>query len=164
MAETTSDFLITDEMRAHIGQESEPWTCEVDKSSVRMFARAVGHTDPVYYDEAEAQKAGYRSLPAPPGYLGTPIFAPPAANARAGGRRAGPQPSRRLDRMLNGGTDIEYFADICAGDVLTVKTYVAGYEQRKGSLGEMLITTSKTTYKNQHGDVVAVSTGTQIRY
>jgi len=160
MAETVQDFLITDEMRAHVGRESEPWICEVDKTSVRMFARAVGHGDPVYYDEEEAHRAGYRSLPAPPGYLGTPIFDPRAAQQRT----AGPQPGRPLTRMLNGGTDIEYFADICAGDVLTARSCVAGYEQRKGSIGDMLITTSKTTYTNQEGDVVAVSTGTLIRY
>lgn len=160
MADTVPDSLITDEMRAHVGRESEPWTCEVDKTSVRMFARAVGHADPVYYDEEEAQRAGYRGLPAPPGYLGTPIFDPRATNRRA----AEPQPARPLTRMLNGGTDIEYIADICAGDVLTARSCVAGYEQRQGSLGEMLITTSKTTYKNQHDEVVAVATGTLIRY
>ena len=43
--------IITDEMRAIIGKESEPVTVEVDKSAVRMFARAVGYTDLIYYDE-----------------------------------------------------------------------------------------------------------------
>jgi len=155
------DSLITDEMRAHIGKESEPTTLEVDKTSVRMFARAVGYTDPVFYDEEAAKKAGYRSLPAPPGYLGTPIFNP----ARPGrGFNMGPQPAKPLNRVLNGGTEIEYFDDICAGDVLTSTSHVANYEQRKGSIGDMLITTSKTVYKNQAGKVVAIMTGTGIRY
>ncbi len=56
--------LITEEMRAAVGVESEPWTLEVDKTMVRMFARAVGYTDPLFYDEAFAQSKGYRSLPA----------------------------------------------------------------------------------------------------
>jgi acyl dehydratase len=154
--------LITDEMRAHVGKESEPYTLEVDKTSIRMFARAVGHTDPIFYDEAAAKAAGYRSLVAPPGYLGTPIFNPNAAARR--GRDIGPQPSRPLNRILNGGTEIEYFDDICAGDVLTATSHVASYEEREGSIGQMLITTTKTVYRNQDGKVVAIMTGTGIRY
>lgn len=167
MTQEAADSLITDEMRATIGKESEAWTLEVDKTAVRMFARSVGHTDPVYYDEAAAKAAGYRNLPAPPGYLGTPIFNPATSDATFGGRRGqgpGPQPSRPLKRVLNGGTEIEYQDDICAGDTLTATTHTAAIEERKGSLGEMLITTSKTVYKNQSGKVVAIMTGTGIRY
>jgi len=167
MAEAATEPLITDEMRAEIGKESEPWTCEVDKTAVRMFARSVGHTDPVYYDEAAAKAAGYRSLPCPPGYLGTPLFDPRTSDATFGGRRGagpGPQPSRPLTRILNGGTEVELFDDICAGDVLTAISHLAALEERKGGIGEMLISTSKTVYKNQSGKVVAIMTGTGIRY
>ena len=163
MSETASESLITDAMRAHIGEESEPWICEVDKTAVRMFARSVGQIDPVYYDEAAAQAAGYRSLPVPPGYLGTPIFNPTTSDTAPGGG-GGPQPSRKLTRILNGGTEIEYLDDICAGDVLTARSHVANYEERTGSIGDMLIVTSKTNYTNQDGKLVAVMTGTLIRY
>ncbi|MBA4181850.1 MAG: hypothetical protein C0506_14765 [Anaerolinea sp.] len=154
--------LITDEMRAEIGKESPPWTCEVDKTAIRMFARSVGHTDPIYYDSAAAKAAGYRDIVAPPGYLGTPVF-----NPNAPGRdmmRGGAQPSRPLKRILNGGTEIEYFDDICAGDVLTAKSHLAAVEEREGSIGQMLISTNKTVYTNQAGKVVAIMTGTGIRY
>lgn len=67
---------ITGQMRAQIGHESPPWDYEVTTTSVRAFARGVGYTDPVYFDEGAARKAGYRSLPAPPTYLGTPVFIP----------------------------------------------------------------------------------------
>lgn len=163
MSETASESLITDAMRAHIGEESTPWICEVDKTAVRMFARSVGQVDPVYYDEEAAQAAGYRSLPVPPGYLGTPIFKP-TTTTTAPGEGSGPQPSRKLTRILNGGTEIEYLDDICAGDVLTARSQIANYEERKGSIGDMLIVTSKVNYTNQDGKLVAVMTGTLIRY
>jgi len=157
--------LITDEMRAHIGKESDPTTSEVDRTAIRMFARSVGHTDPIYYDEAAAKAAGYRDLVAPPGYLGTPVFNPNSPSRRGGGGMfGGPEPGRPLKRILNGGTEIEYFEDICAGDVLTSSSHVANYEETKGSIGDMLITTTKTVYKNQLGKVVAIMTGTGIRY
>ncbi len=161
MSDETQESLITDEMRASIGRESEPTTLEVDKTSVRMFARSVGYTDPVFYDEAAAQAAGYRSLPAPPGYLGTPVFDP---NKRGARPQQMLEPSRPLKRVLNGGTDVEYVADICAGDILTSVSAVSSIEERQGRLGEMLITTTKTTYRNQDGEVVAIMTGTGIRY
>lgn len=164
MSNAEAESLITDEMRAQIGVESEPNALEVDKTAVRMFARSVGHTDPIYYDETAAKAAGYRSLPCPPGYLGTPVYRPGSGGPAAPGFGGGPQPRRPLNRMLNGGTDIEYFDDICAGDVLTSRSHLASLEERSGSIGQMLIVTSKTVYKNQDGRVVAISTGTLIRY
>jgi hypothetical protein len=158
-----SESLITDEMRAIIGNESKPTTLEVDKTSVRMFARAVGYTDPIYYDEDAAKAAGHSGLPAPAGYLGTPVFKP-GGPARGPGGGSGPQPSRPLNRILNGGTEIEYMSGIHAGDVLTSSSHTSAFEERQGSIGQMLITTSKTVYKNPAGDVVAIATGTGIRY
>ncbi|OAI40671.1 hypothetical protein AYO38_05555 [bacterium SCGC AG-212-C10] len=166
MAEEAS--LITPEMRAEIGKRGEPTTLEVDKLQVRLFARSVGHVDPIYYDEEEAKKAGYKSLPAPAGYLGTPVYDPRTSDPTFGGRRGGgpgPQPSRPLKRILNGGTEIEYFDDIVAGDVLESVSYISSLEERKGSIGDMLITTNKTEYtRKSDGKVVAIATGTGIRY
>ena len=156
----TQPSIITDEMRAVIGKESEPLTVEVDRTAVRMFARAVGHTDPVYYDVEEARRRGYRDLPCPPAFLGTPVFNPN-------------QPSRTvtfsfkspLKRVLNGGTEVEYFdEDICAGDVLTSTTKIADLGERQGSLGPMLMIRIEATYRNQKGKVVAILRGTGIQY
>lgn len=155
--------LITDAMRAELDIEGPSTTLEVDKTMVRLFARATGHTDPVYYDEAAAKAAGYRSLPCPPGFLGTPVFSPGGNRRGDPTAQSGAQPSRPLKRILNGGTEIEYLSDICAGDTLTSATHMAGLEETKGSIGEMLVVTSKTVYKRD-GQVVAISTGKLIRY
>src|SRR5437867_11520369 len=107
--------VITDEMRAAIGKESEPVTYEVDNTGCRQFARAVGYTDPAFFDEAAAKGRGYRGIPAPAGFLGHPVIIP--------GQPARTAEIFRLNvpfkRVLNGGTDVEYFEDVCAGDVLT---------------------------------------------
>jgi hypothetical protein len=75
-ADMAEHFEITDAMRAAIGTTTPPWTYEVTTTSVRAFARGVGYTDPVYFDVEAARRAGYRNLPAPPTYLGTPVFIP----------------------------------------------------------------------------------------
>jgi hypothetical protein len=156
------EFEITDEMRAQIGRESPPWIHEVTTTSVRAFARGVGYTDPVYFDVDAA-----RSLPAPPTYLGTPVFIPGRSSDTFSGPTEGqPAVKHGLPGLLDGGTETEYFDQICAGDTLVVVSRVAGLDVRESkSLGKMLITTSETTYTNQQtGKLVARQRGQAIFY
>lgn len=163
---TATPSVITDEMRAAVGVEGPPMVLEVEKTNCRMFARAVGHKDPIFYDEAAAKARGYRSIVAPPGFLGTPIFNP-GASAGVPGEMGGRRFSVPYKRVLNGGTEYEYFPEndvICAGDTITARSKIAGFEETTGSLGPMLITRRETTYTNQHGKVVAKMYGTVIQY
>ena len=167
MADQEFESAITDEMRALIGVKGPETTSELTTTSVRMFARSVGYVDPAFYDEAVARERGFRSLPAPPGYLGTPIYNPAESDPTFGGRRGGGGFRSPYPLVLNGGTDIEYTGEqICAGDTLTSATALASLNERwSGALGvPMLIQVSETTYTNQHGKVVAISRGTGISY
>ena len=160
------EFELTDEMRSHIGEASDPWSHELTTTSVRAFARGVGYTDPVYFDVDAARKAGYRSLPAPPTYLGTPVFIP----GRSSDTFSGPASTRAglkhgLPGLLDGGTETVYHGDLCAGDTLTVVSKLADLEVKESkSLGKMLVTTQETTYTNQDGKRVAVQRGQSIFY
>jgi acyl dehydratase len=148
---------ITPEMQAIVGVESPPWTHEVTTTSVRAFARGVGYTDPVYFDEAEAKQRGYRSLPAPATYFGTPVFIPGKSNDTFSGPvQSGPSLKHGLRNVLDGGAETEYLGDICAGDTLTVTSKLADLAVRESkTTGAMLIVTQETTCKNQHGQIVA---------
>jgi len=160
------EFEITDEMRAAIGSESPAWTYEVTTTSVRAFARGVGYTDPVYFDVEAARRAGYRSLPAPPTYLGTPVFIPGRSSDTFTFPTEGqPTVKHGLKGLLDGGTETEYFSDVCAGDTLRVVNRLENLEVRESkALGKMLITTQRTTFTDQDGKVVAVQTGQAIYY
>ena len=157
---------ITDEMKSQIGRQSPPWDFEVTTTSVRMFARGVGYTDPVYFDIEAAKKAGYRNLPAPPTYLGTAVFLPGRCSDTFSGPTEGiPSVNHGLKGLLDGGTETEYLETICAGDTLTVVNRLENLDVRESkALGKMLITTQKTTFTNQDGTVVAVQTGQAIYY
>jgi hypothetical protein len=134
----------------------------------RMFARAAGYEDPVYYDRDEAKRRGYRDLPAPPGYLGTPIFNPALADPtfRAPrGAQAGVRPPYTL--VLNGGIGVEYTgADICSGDVRTRVAHLESLVERYSPTlaGPMLVQTTATRYTNQDGEHVATTRGTGLSY
>jgi acyl dehydratase len=158
--------VITEEMRAAIGVESPATTLEVEKTNCRMYARSVGHTDPIFFDEAAAKARGYRGIVAAPGFMGTPIFRP-GSGGGVPGEMGGRGFSIPYKRVLNGGTDYEYFPEngvICAGDTITAKTKITGFEETEGSLGPMLITKRETTYTNQDGKLVAKMYGTLIQY
>ncbi len=156
-----AESVVTDEMKAAIDVENPGGTAEVTTSGIRMFARAVGYADLIFYDEDEAKKQGYDGLVAPPGYLGTNIFRP------AAGRGDGP-PGGGFEipykRILNGGTTYEYLGPIIAGDEITSSSRITDFREREGSLGPMLITYRETTFTNQDGVVVAKMRGNLIQY
>ena len=161
------DWQITDEMRAQIGRESEPWTYEVTTTSVRMYARGVGSEDSIHYDVDFAKSQGFRSIVAPLGYIGTPVYLPGRNDPTFGFPRRGGTPSLNMPfkRLLDGGTETEYFDVICAGDVLEETSHLADLQLRDGSLGRMLFITNEAVYKNKEtGQVVAKQRLTSIHY
>jgi hypothetical protein len=151
--------LITDELRSLLGRDWPPVHLEVDRASIRMWARAVGFDDLMYYDEAHARELGFERLPAPPGFVGTPRYRP--GEAEPGPPIRGLHP--RLTRSLNGGTEFESVAPILAGDELTATTRIVDLKERAGSVGRMLIITRETTYR-RGSDVVARMRATVINY
>lgn len=152
-----SDSVITEEMKNAIGVESEPSIYEVEKEPIRRFAESIGDPNPLYRDEAYAKSKGYRSLVAPPAFIGQYAF--PTKWGR-------PKASFKMPfvRNLNGGSEYEFLKDICAGDVISATTKVSDIRERDGKMGKMLIITRETTYTNQDGEVVAKSRGTGISY
>ncbi len=160
------NFEITEEMKAQIGWESKPWNFEVTTTSVRAFARGVGYTDPVYFDSEAARKAGYRNIPAPPTYMGTAVFIPGQTDDTFSfPPNSTPPVNHGLFNVLDGGTEIEYFGDICAGDTLTGVSRLADlFTKDTKSLGIMLIVANESTYTNQDGKVVAIMRTQAIFY
>ncbi len=162
MAESPASSVVTDEMRAQLGVEGTATVSEVTTTGCRLFARAVGHNDLIFYDADAARARGYRDIVAPPGYLGTPIYRPDGSSRRQEGPAGGMQIPYK--RILNGGTTYEYFDTICAGDVLTSRGKVTEYQERQGSIGPMLIVYRETTYTRDDGTVVAKAYGNIIHY
>jgi len=152
-----SDSVITDEMRNAIGVESEPSVYEIEKEPIRRWAESIGDPNPLYRDEAYAKSKGYRSLVAPPAFMGQYAFPVKWGRPKATFKRP-------FVRNLNGGSEYEFHKDICAGDVISATTKVTDIRERDGRMGKMLIIVSETTYTNQNGEVVAKSRGTGISY
>ncbi len=107
--------------RNAIGREGKALVNEVEKGAIRRFAEALGETNPIYFEEAAARAAGYRSVVAPPTFPST---------LRS-------QSDLRDNLMLSPGKHliqaeqtIEYARPIVAGDKLSVTSRVAEISQR----------------------------------
>ena len=150
---------MTDDLRALIGKPWPPVVFEVERTGIRMWARAVGFDDLVYHDEKTARDRGLERLPAPPGFVGFP-------RTRPGDPEPGP-PIRGLhpdlNRSLNGGTEFEYSSQILAGDELTATTTIVDIKERSGSVGPMLLITRETTFRRDDEEV-ALMRATVINY
>jgi hypothetical protein len=154
-----SDALVTAELRAMIGQTWPPVVYEVDRPGIRMWANAVGITDPVFHDEAVAVECGFERLPAPPGFLGVPRHMP--GDPDPGPPIRGLHPD--LERSLNGGTEFEYRAQVYAGDELVASTTIVDMKERTGAVGSMLLITRETVFRRGDEDV-ALLRATVINY
>ena len=146
--------LITDALRQAIGVESAPRSTDIEKGAIRRFAQAIDDPNPLYRDEAAARGSRYGGIIAPPTFLRSVPAERPELPL-----------DRPLGRLLDGGSEWEYFEPVRPGDTITAVTRLADLAERVSkSIGQMLIVTFETTYTNQLGQVVASQRSTSIRY
>ncbi len=161
---TTTDSVITEEMRAAVGRESAPWPVEVERGAVRAFARVIGEDDLVYYDLEVAQAAGYPDLPCPAGFLGRPVYIPGKSDTTFSGPPTVDFPFGDFTNVLNGGMTLRLARRIFAGERLTSTTAIDSVEERDGRVGRMLIVKTVTRYRDERGETVGETIDTEIRY
>lgn len=160
------EVVLTDEQKSQIGKP-EQWTYEVTTTGVRGFARGVGYQDRVYYDTDAAAAAGYDALPAPPCYLGTPVYIPGEVDETFSVPAiASPSPHAfGLQNVLDGGTQTTYTRPLVAGDVLIGTHQISDLTPKQSrSLGAMLVVTSQSDYRDASGELVATQQSQVIFY
>lgn len=129
-----------------VGKEYASFTVEIEKGRIRFFARSIGETNPVYFDESQARAAGFRSIPVPPTF---PFTISMDAN----------QSFMVLDdlgvdktRSMHGEQSFTYHAEICAGDVITGRQKVVDMYDKKG--GALVFVVTETRLENQNREHV----------
>lgn len=118
----------------YIGRQLSSFTFDVERSQLRLFAKAIGETRRMYLDVDAARAAGYRDLPAPPTFPFT----------------IGMNPEDQFDmlkaidvdlaRLLHGEQSFEYVTPICAGDRVRVRREIVdAYDKKGGALSFFVI-------------------------
>ena len=158
--------LITDEIRAWIGREAPPWTIEVSALDVKRFAVATDDENPLYTDEAAARQSRHGGLIAPPLFYMAPLTDPvPESQLRPDGlpyEGRFPIPPTPLPRLMDGGTEIEFFTPIHVGDTLTGRSKIVDIYQKDGQSGPLIFVVRETTYTNQNNETVVIEKGSSI--
>jgi N-terminal half of MaoC dehydratase len=164
---TTEDpeWLITPEMRARIGVESDLSHYEVEKGPIRMYARAVGYRDRIFWDEDYARSQGYRGLVAPPGFFGFRVLTEPDALDAGPSTAVSQTEDGHTLSGLNAGQRfvLDPGAVICAGDKLTAVSKMVSIRQVQTSRGPAIVSENERTFRNQSGEVVARNYGSAMR-
>jgi acyl dehydratase len=131
----------------HIGHWLAPGRAEVEKGRLRFFAKATGQRNPVYFDEAAAAQAGYRSLPVPPTFL----FC--LEMEACGSGQLCDLFSIGIGQLLHGEQHFTYHALAVAGDILSFAGRIIDvYHKKNGALGFIRV---GTRVVNQAGIHVA---------
>ena len=158
--------LVPPETRAMIGELLAPPQSEtITALRTQQFAHAAQDLNPIYFDEAAARAAGYRTIVAPPTYLGYVIATnQPVDQMRTDGifRGDGKRIALNVKRVMFGGQEWEFLAPAYVGDTITVETRLRGLDEKEGGSGPFVLQTIETTYTNQDGEVVARSRGLSI--
>jgi acyl dehydratase len=130
--------------RGFIGVVSEPRRVEVEKGQLKFFAKATGETNPIYFDEDAARRAGHRALPAPLTFMFCLASAAPAQRGNVLGDMGVDQ-----GRLLHGEQSFTHYAPIYAGDTITLVTETKDIYSKKGGALDFIV--QDTTATNQDG-------------
>ena len=130
--------------RSHIGATSETRIVKVEEGFLKFFAKATRERNPVYFDEAAAQAAGHRAIPAPPTYLFSLNLAAPRV-------RGNMFDDLGVDkgRVLHGEQSFTYENQIYAGDTISLVSKTVDIYDKKGGALEFIV--EETSATNQLG-------------
>ena len=64
--------------KKHIGKVLPSFSVTADAGQLRFFAKTIGETNPLYFDEQAARDAGHPALPLPPTFLFSLAFQAPS--------------------------------------------------------------------------------------
>jgi acyl dehydratase len=137
-------------MRGPVGA---PDSMPIEQVSVRRMALAVENFDPIHYDDAAARARGYRGIVAPWPLLWLVFF-----NCREGTLKF---PFGKA--TIHGEDGYEFHEPIIVGDTITVTTSIADTSIKQGKSGVMGVVVMRREFRNQHGQLCAVMSTTNLR-
>ncbi|SJM67460.1 hypothetical protein CZ674_11975 [Agrococcus casei LMG 22410] len=138
------------ELAGKVYPPTEPYL--VGREKIREFAHAVQATNPVHFDVAAANEAGYDDLVAPPTF--TIVVQQRGLDQLLADESAGIE----LTRVVHGDQRFAFERPIVAGDELTVQFKVAGVR----ALGGNAMVTTEADIFDAAGEKVAASFATLV--
>ncbi|WP_131737967.1 FAS1-like dehydratase domain-containing protein [Actinomadura roseirufa] len=158
------DETLLDSIRTGIGSERTHSLGEITALTIRRYARAIGESNPLYYDSEFARARGHADIVAPPNLV-TAVSSwdegPAAADLRADGTPKALQleglPTSGV-RVMGGGEDMEFHNPITAGTAVVERTTMIDAELVQGRKGPFIVVRYRHEFVNDDGLPLVTST------
>ncbi|WP_375501541.1 MaoC family dehydratase N-terminal domain-containing protein [uncultured Jatrophihabitans sp.] len=124
----------------------------LERGLIRLFAKAIGESDPLYLDVDAARAAGHRDVLAPPTFL----FA--LGGDRPEIRAALMESGADMARVLHGEQEMVYHQNAYAGDVLRYRTCIADVYEKRGGALVFVVNETAITHESDDAPVVTMRT------
>jgi acyl dehydratase len=156
---------------------SEGYEFPVDRTSILMFASALGETNRIYYDEAFAASSPLGGVIAPPTFAIAAVHWNPTYGLRGIRRIPAAAPAAKAEgtqarraaeggaatRLLHGEQRFEYHRPVRPGMTLTVTTRPGKSWEKEGRRGGKLrFTETISEYRDADGELVVTATGVGV--
>lgn len=155
-------------LRKRVGTAHSRRLGEVSDVLIRRYARAVGETNPLYFDREYARAYGHPDIVAPPNLV-TAIQlwdeGPAEADLRHDGTPHGVLhglPHADQVRTMGGGEEMRFHAPITAGTVLHERTTLVDITTRESRSGPMAVLRYEDVYHSEDGTPFLTTIRTRI--
>lgn len=139
------DEALVGKMRERIGVEESAGLGVLDALTIRRYARAVGETNPLYYDTEFAKAKGYPDIIAPPNLL-VSVLGWDEGSANEELRVDGTEPGTTLPgvpesgyRLMGGGEDMTFHQEVVPGQRLSLTSSLLEVTLRDSRSGPMAV-------------------------
>jgi acyl dehydratase len=158
---------LVESIKSQIGDTMEPITGTIDAMFSRRYARSIGESNPLYFDEKYAKSRGYEGLVVPPNLL------PSYLDWTDGGDEAELRPdgtpmeemkwlpSEGL-RIMGGGEEMNFHAPVIAGTEVTLVSELHDVEARESKGKLMIILKILNSFTAADGTLLMTATRTVL--
>jgi acyl dehydratase len=151
-----SDSYLTPEIMALVGTSSPGRHGQISANGIEKFAAAIDDRNPLFFDKAAAQAAGYADVIAPPLYAAAATRPVPFRDGLLGDGQydsAAPPGLTHLQTML-AGQNWELIRPAVAGEEVIETFTTKSITERKGSTGNIVFVDKEATITTLDGDLI----------
>ncbi|HYJ70052.1 MAG TPA: MaoC family dehydratase N-terminal domain-containing protein [Nocardioidaceae bacterium] len=142
--------LLTDATRQWADRTYPVHRVTVTVGDIRRFAYATGETDPIHFDRAAAQAAGFRDVVAPPMFYVflrvLPNHLRPRSELEPDGSPSEDIPPVAIKGAMAGETELDVRSSFVAGDEVDCHKRLVDLTEKEGHSGPLLFLTFEHRY------------------
>jgi hydroxyacyl-ACP dehydratase HTD2-like protein with hotdog domain len=148
-----------------IGASAEPLRVVIDRLTSQRYARAIGETDPLYFDAEAAHAAGFADVVVPPNFLPSYLDWTDGGGEetlRPDGTPRGEMawlPTEGV-RIMGAGEDMVFHRPLVAGTEVVMNSTLTDVKGKETRSGLMLIIKVRNSYATDDGALIMTCTRT----